>query len=365
MIRHYLTSFFRRLRRTPLTAGLRIGVAAVLSLTGCHEFEVGPEASGPSSEITVVTDSSVWNGPVGDAIRQQLERPIATLPQPEPLFRVVHWPLSSEGVYRRIKKRKNVLFVAALDDSTATGEFVRSRLGVNVTRRVETGEMSLFPRRDLWYRDQLVYFASAPDEIALARAIRANGDRLRYRYRELVLDRMREQMFDGGWREELADSLRRRHGFSHRVLHGYRIADDSTGFVRLRNVVGQSWRDLFVHYVENADRGQIQPEWIYRVRDSLTQKHVRGTLEGSYVQIDRRRPLRTRHVPDLERFCLETRGLWHGSEGAKGGPFLTYVCYAPEQERIYFIDGMVHAPGYNKRAQVRRLELTARTFETH
>ena len=51
------------------------------------------------------------------------------------------------------------------------------------------------------------------------------------------------------------------------------------------------------------------------------------------------------------------------SEGAKGGPFLTYACYAPKQERIYFIDGMVHAPGYNKRALVRRLELMVRTFE--
>lgn len=342
-----------------------LGVVIVggLALNGCGEFKVAPKASGPSSEITVVADSVVWNGPVGDAIRQQLEQPILTLPEPEPLFNVVHWPLRAEGTYHQIRKRKNVLFVAALDDSTATGDYIRGRLSGAVTRRVEAGEMSLFPRRNLWYRDQLVHFVTAPDEAALARAIRSNGERLRYRYRELVLGRMREQMFDGGWRDELADSLRTRHGFSLRVLHGYRIVEDTTQFVRLRNTIGQSWRDLFVYYIDGADREQIRPEWIYRTRDSLTQRNVRGTIEGAYVQIDRRRPLRTRHVRTLGPSCLESRGLWHMSEGAKGGPFLTYTCYSPKQERIYMIDGMIHAPGYNKRALVRRLEVMARSFE--
>lgn len=45
--------------------------------------------------------------------------------------------------------------------------------------------------------------------------------------------------------------------------------------------VAESRRDLFVYYVEDADPSLVQPEWIYRVRDSLTRRYVRTPIEGA------------------------------------------------------------------------------------
>ena len=51
-------------------------------------------------------------------------------------------------------------------------------------------------------------------------------------------------------------------------------------------------------------------------------------------------------------------------EFGMGGPFLTYTFYDQPSGRIYIIDGMVFAPGYNKREFLRQLEVIAHTFRS-
>ena len=100
---------------------------------------------------------------------------------------------------------------------------------------------------------------------------------------------------------------------------------------------------------------------------SLTErieKYIRGTFEGSYMEIDRRRPVTTENINFLDRFGYETRALWHMTGDAMGGPLLNYSFYDEEQRRIYMIDGMVFAPRYNKREFLRQVEAIAYTFRT-
>ncbi|NBC17960.1 MAG: DUF4837 family protein, partial [Bacteroidetes bacterium] len=47
-----------------------------------------------------------------------------------------------------------------------------------------------------------------------------------------------------------------------------------------------------------------------------------------------------------------------------GGPFLTYSFYDQSTGRLYMIDGMVFAPGHEKREFLRQMEVIAHTFRT-
>jgi hypothetical protein len=47
-----------------------------------------------------------------------------------------------------------------------------------------------------------------------------------------------------------------------------------------------------------------------------------------------------------------------------GGPFVTYSFYDQDSGRIYIIDGMVFAPGFDKREFLRHMEAIAYTFRT-
>ncbi|MBT8400476.1 MAG: DUF4837 family protein, partial [Rhodothermia bacterium] len=123
---------------------------------------------------------------------------------------------------------------------------------------------------------------------------------------------------------------------------------------------------------EYADPMALTPEWIYQKRDSLGQLYLLGNA-GGFVQIDRRRPLVAENIDFLDRYGFEVRGLWHlvGPDNAgeivsygAGGPFLTYAFYDEETGRNYLIDGMVFAPGFDKREFLRQLEVIAHTFKS-
>ncbi|MDE2997420.1 MAG: DUF4837 family protein, partial [Bacteroidota bacterium] len=52
------------------------------------------------------------------------------------------------------------------------------------------------------------------------------------------------------------------------------------------------------------------------------------------------------------------------AEWGMGGPFLNYTFYDDDSRRLYMIDGMVFAPGYDKREFLRHMETIAHTFRS-
>jgi hypothetical protein len=358
-------------RRRVSLLGLFAGVT--LLVAGCGEGDFRPAAVGQEGVINVVMDSSRWDGPVGDAIRSELGRYIETLPGAERAFDLRLMPLLSNRDLDMIKRQKNVVFVAPLSDSTNEARFLQSRLDERGREAILSGGRFAYVHRpELWRRDQMVMYLTASDEQGLVRAIRENGDNMRYAFNRVTRERLHHDIFRRGRQPELEARLMDTHGFAVHGQHDFLIAKDTTDFVWLRRILSDSWRSVFIHYVENANPALLTPEWILDTRDSLTQRYVQGNL-GGFVEIDRRRPMQAREINFLDRYAYEARGLWHmvgrDEDGATfpfgmGGPFVSYVFYDEPSGRIYFIDGMVFAPNHGKREFLRHMEVIAHTFRT-
>jgi hypothetical protein len=254
--------------------------------------------------------------------------------------------------------------VASLDEDSSVGRYIQARLDSTAISSIQAGTSGIMKRPNAWYRKQLVVYLIAPTAEDLITDIHAQGDNLRYAFNEATRDRLTEHMFRRMRQEDLEQVLTDGHRFAVNVQHDYFIARDTTNFVRLRRVLSDTWREIFVYYVDNANPNDLTPEWIIATRDSLTEKYVRGTFEGSYVEIDQRRPVTSENIDFLGRFGYETRGLWHMTGDAMGGPLLNYSFYDEGQRRIYMIDGMVFAPAFNKREFLRQMEAIAYTFRT-
>jgi len=181
-------------------------------------------------------------------------------------------------------------------------------------------------------------------------------------------------MFEKGRQMNMEDSLLAKHDFKVNVQHDYFTAIDTTNFVWLRRVISaDSWRSVFVYYTEEFDPTNLSPSLIYDLRDRLTQNYIRGTMDNFWVEIDRRRELTSENLDFKGRFAYESRGLWHmigddaelgRVEFGMGGPFVNYAFYDDASGRMYMIDGMVFAPGYDKREFLRHMEAIAHTFRT-
>lgn len=351
-------------RLSPLLAVL-IGLIAI----GCGEVDYRPSAIGNDSEIVIVTDDEYWRGEIGDALRETLSDYVETLPAPEREFELRRMNMQSS--FEDIRQHKNVVFVAPYTDSSAVGRFLRSRLPENAEGAQEGLAVH---REDLWRRNQMIVYMTAATPDALVQTIRDNGEDILYLFNRITRKRVTEDIFEKGRQRNIEEHLMEKHSFAVNVQHDFRIAIDTTNFVWLRRILSDTWRSIFVYYIEDANPAVLSPEWIYATRDSLTKQWVQGNA-GGFVKIDRppRRPLETELVNFLDRYGFETRGLWQmvgeredGSlfQFGAGGPFVTYTFYDEPSGRIYMIDGMVFAPGYEKRDFLRHMEAIAYTFRT-
>lgn len=351
-------------------------IGLLLATTGCGGGDFRPQAVGKDGEIVVVIDSSYWNGPVGDTLRSTLGEYIGTLPTPERLFDLRAVEVDTESAFERVKRLRNVVFVAPLSDSSNEARVIRNSLSADAQAAVLAGDVRTVgvPRENLWRRNQQVYYLTAASEDALVDAIQERSEDMRFLFNRAERVRLQGDMFEKQRQYTLEDSLMSTHGFAVNVQHDFLIALDTTNFVWLRRILTDTWRSVFVSYIENGDPSLLEDEtWIYNTRDSLTQRYVQGNL-GGWIEIDRRRPLTTENINFLDRYGFETRGLWHmvgyNEEGevapfGMGGPFLTYTFYDEQSGRIYMIDGMVFAPNFPKREFLRQMEVIAYTFRTH
>lgn len=356
----------------------------LLTLIGCGG-DYRPRAVGVEGELTVVMDSTNWNGPVGEAFRANVAPYVNTLPAPERLFSMRQIDLNSQSTYERVQDQKNVVFVAPLSDSTREANYLRDRLSAEVLQAVQDGQTIVVPRPDLWRRSQRVFYVTAATPEALVSALQNESETMRQTFREVTLDRMEREMYETERQYNLEDSLLQTHGFKVKVQHDYQIAaQDTTGNARtvwLARVLTDTRRDLIVHYIEDASPRLITPEWMVETRDSLTRRYIRGSAAG-FVRIDKRRDLEPVESDFLGRYGYELRGLWHlvadpdsvnldGDYGENeyvemggGGPFITYAFYDQPSDRVYMIDGSVFAPTYDKMQFLRQMKVIARTFQT-
>jgi hypothetical protein len=354
------------------------GAAGLLLLlaAGCGG-DYRPRAIGKEGQVTVVMDSSLWTGAVGTAFRESVTPWVSTLPQPERYFELRHLELSSERTYESIQDLKNVVIVGALSDSTNEASFLRRRLSEDAREAIQAGQTAVVGKPNLWRRSQRVFFVTAEDTAQLADLLRSQGTEMKETFKAATLQRMNREMYDEARQYALEDTLMRRHGFAVNVQHDFQLAIDTTtensGFVWLRRILAKTRREFFVYYEENADPSQLTPDWIYATHDSLTRRHLRGSVAG-FVRIDYRRSLTSEETSILDRYGYETRGLWHMVKAAEeegnflsvggGGPFLAYAFYDQASDRLYLLHGSVFAPGFDKLDFLRQMEVMGRTFRT-
>jgi hypothetical protein len=350
-----------------------VPVLIVAVLIGCGSSDFRPKAVGEEGEIVIVMDSTDWSGSIGEAIKETIGQFIGTLPAPERQFDLRQVDLVTERDLEMARRQKNVIFVASLSDTTNEARYIKNVFDSTAQQAIRDGGGAAVARRDIFRRDQQIYYITGTDEADVVNVIHSRSDELSRAFNDITRQRLSEDMFDRGRQVEVEEYLMDTHDFAVNVQHDYLVAVDTTNFVWLRRILPETWRSLFVYYVEDANPAVLTPEWIYNTRDSLTRRYVQGNL-GGWVEVDRReiQPLENENIDFLGRYGYETRGLWqmlglgNGEivQFGMGGPFLNYTFYDRGSGRIYMIDGMVFAPGYSKREFLRQLEVIAHTFRT-
>lgn len=333
-----------------------------------------PQATGGFGEAVVIMDSTQFESETAQAIREVYGQGIQTMPQWEPMMDLRFQDFSTNDELERLRKNKNIIIAAPIDDSTNTAEFVRALLSAEVEEQVKQGNAFAFPLQNQWYKNQWSIILTAPNDSVLARNIRQSKETLANQIMEKEFQRWTAEIYAAAEQTDISDSLWTNHGWMMRVQHDWRPNVDTTftengvenNFITMRRNLPDNQRWFWAWWINDAPpQDSLSAQWINAKRDSLMERFIRGTRDSSYVTTDyEHHPVNTDTLSLDGRPAYETRGVWRMTQDAMAGPFVNMTIYDELNDRLFMLEFGQFAPKYDKRRFVRQFQAMLRTFES-
>lgn len=340
-------------------------ITLIISTIAC-EGDFRERSQGSPREFIVVMDSTMWDSETANAIRETFGKPIYTLPNPEPNYDLTFMPIRSRQQLERIRKTKNVIFAAPIDEDTNVGRQIQAFLDDGVEARVRNGESFAFPIEDQWFKDQFVVILTSTSDSALAQKIYNAENSLTKSALDKELLRWHYEVYDKKEQIQYSDTLWQEAGFSIRFQHDYYKGVDTTDFQTYRRMLPDNERRIWIWWKDNVnDISFLDNDWINTTRDSLMQQYFKGSRDNQYVTTEYRRPVETYSFQKGRLLAYETLGTWQLVNGAMGGPFVNFTYYDPDTRRLFMIEYNQFAPSVRKKLPfVRQFRAMGRTFES-
>ena len=287
-------------------------------------------------------------------LEKVFEKVMAT-PQPEPYFRLL-WRDPEE--FLRYQHSKGLIVAALATPADSSGDIlIRKLLGEERVTAAMEGDNPIFMSSDHFSRGQLFMGLAAFDAIHAQEELRRLGSWIVNRFEEQLRVRQLQAIYSHNEQKKLSRQLKDKYGWHLRIQHDYIIiAERREGdFVWLGRGIPYRW--LSVHWIENADSIRLDPAWAWERQEYIARERFQDIYIDSVFRS-------TELSRENGHGIYILRGVWGHREEVTGGPFCAYIFRDRQQNRIYFLNGIVNNPGGMKAMLVRQQEVIMRTFHT-
>ena len=287
-----------------------------------------PASSGNINNISVVTNDELWEGAVGEVIRENFGRPIYGLPQIEPIFSLSHIP--SKVFSGFATKSRTIL---KIDVSENEGVFNFKNTYASPQRIIQIT-------------------ANSPDRI-----IEIINENLNSIYSTMYFNEIQEKQRRISKNLNKTQAIKKNTGVSLKFPSAYRVAKADTNFVWIRRDIETGSVNLFIQ----RQRNQTEQSIIEK-RDSISKIYIPGPVENTYMSTDLIYTPNTQQINVGGKQVFETRGLWEIEGQFMAGPFLNFQIKLGDNDFI-MLDGFVYSPGSTKREYIFELEAIMRSLK--
>ena len=287
-----------------------------------------PASSGNINNISVVTNDEIWEGAVGEVIRENFGRPIYGLPQIEPIFSLSHIP--SKVFSGFATKSRTIL---KIDVSENEGVFNFKNTYASPQRIIQIT-------------------AKSPDKI-----IEIINENLNSIYSTMYFNEIQEKQRRISKDLNKTEAIKNNTGVSLKFPSAYRVAKADTNFVWIRRDIETGSVNLFIHRQTNLTKQSIIEK-----RDSISKIYIPGPVENTHMSTDLIYTPNTQEINVGGKQVFETRGLWEIEGQFMAGPFLNFQIKLGDNDFI-MLDGFVYSPGSTKREYIFELEAIMRSLK--
>ena len=329
-----------------LLAGIVLS-ATVVAVAACDTKGLG---YGDPNSIIAVMSPELWSE-VEDDVYAALETTVFTVAE-EKAYTVTYQEPYGE-FWTDLRRFKQMLVVGTASDPVVQEVIAEANDPIT--------QPGIHQVRLVWALEQVVTLVLLPEG--------GGADDLRAHLPDVheLLDRQylayaRNRMYMSGVDSALADTLYTEAGFSLLLPEVYRWLQINDSMFVFRNDnpdPSELIRELFVTWASPA-LTTLDAEELLAWRERLVADYYSEPqamrLDETFVDAE----------PFLGHEALRVQAQWQNPPERAwpaGGPFITYAITCPNQDRTYFVDAWLYAPGKEKYEYMIQLETLLETFE--
>lgn len=293
-------------------------------------------SNGKAGEVILIMDHHQWNEEKRERVKEVLTQPQPAINQIEPLFDILDF-----------------------QPSDFTANFQRHRNIVRFDLNPDYGVNSLKIDQNTWSSPQIyVYIKANHVDSALQLFLNNQDEIIRALYDN---DLKRVQSFYARDVDKNTErAIRKKFGIHLSVPHQYFIAKEESDFLWLRFRTARNDRFIMIY---KTPAGPLSDSFLMNVRDSVTKKHIPGSVRGAYPIIARKFGFPIINPLTIgKREGVEMRGLWESVNDKMGGPFYSFSFLTPDGNHYITVDGFVYAPQEDKRDYLREVEAIVKSI---
>jgi hypothetical protein len=294
------------------------------------------KATGKINTISVIIDDQLWNGEVGDRIRNKFASPVIGLPQEEPLFTINQYSAK--------------LMEGFMTDSRT----------IIVVKKENKNEFTI--KKNQYAEPQNVFHITGKTNVAILDIIEENALKIIRIVKETEI--AEQQRING---QSLINPIIIKNKFqiSLKVPSGYLYALQNSNFLWLKKEITSGNTSILIYQVpiSSIKRAPNPIANIIKMRDSIGNLYIRGT------ELDTQMITEEGYAPYLFKTKLngkeayETRGTWELKNDFMSGPFVNYTIVDKEHNRILVLEGFCYSPSNEERDLMHELDAIIKSVE--
>lgn len=293
------------------------------------------DSSAAINTIAVIIDDQLWNGEVGDSIRNKFASPVLGLPQEEPLFTINQYPVKLfEGFST---DSRNILIVKKGNENKfefKENEFVTPQNSFHVSGKTSLEILEILEKH-------------TPEIIKKMRTIEiAHNQKI-----------IKDSLLD-------TKKIKKKFNIDLLIPSKYEYVMRRRNFIWLKSEIVSGNTSLIIYQIPwKSINPNNAVNNIVKVRDSIGRLYIHGSAYKTQMVTEEA------YSPYFSKITLngnktyETKGTWQMKNDFMSGPFINYAIFDKAHKRILVLEGFCYAPSKEKRDLMFELESIIKSIQ--
>lgn len=290
------------------------------------------------NSVSIIIDDQLWNGEVGDSIRNKFAAPVIGLQQEEPLFTLNQYP------------------VKLLDG------FISQSRNIIIVRKDNKNEFSF--NENFNNNPKILVRFSGRTVKDLIDSIQTNAPRVAQIIKNSEVKSLQKEMNSTLQKSGAASTaINEKFSLKIQVPSKYKTVLTGKKFIWLKKEIAGGNMNLIAYQLPYSRLKDTtnSVNSIIKVRDSIGSKYIHGIKKNTYMITE------SAFTPYLEKtfvsnqVAYEMKGTWELKNEFMAGPFIHYAIIDSKSKRIIVLEGFCYAPFKGKRDLLLELEAIIKT----